>query len=429
MYKDIDVLAGRCLGDFRLPDDMDIVVDHGRGARIWDTDGTEYIDYLLGSGPMVLGHAHPRVVNAVREQVGRGTTFYSVTVPVIELARRVVDSVPCADSVRFVADGSEATFYALRLARAHTGKDRVLKFEGGFHGHHDYGLQSFAPDVAGQLVRPQPDTAGIPQGVTDSVLVARFNDLASVECLLSRHSDEVAAILVEPIQRAIEPQPGFLQGLRTLCDRYGCVLVFDEVVTGFRLARGGAQEWYGVIPDLCTLGKVMGGGLPIAAVAGRAEIMDLVTLTDGNDRYVYMNGTLNGNPLAAVAGLAALEVMEEENGYERLSAIGTVLCDGLRTAARELEVPLTVIGPPAFPELLFGEGTVDNYEDYRRFDHETRARFAVELIHRGIYLRPGAKIYISLAHTDNELQRTLDAASDVLRLMRGEGLFERWVGK
>jgi len=423
MSNDLSVLAGRCLGDFALPADLEFIVDRGQGAYLWDTRGRRYVDYLLGSGPVVLGHAHERVVAAVQEQVTKGSTFYSPNSAALELAALIVDAVPCAESVRFVADGSEATFYALRLARAFTGRSMVVKFEGGFHGHHDYAMQSFAPEVAGGPGLPRPDSAGIPPGATESVRVARFNDLESVERLLEDHSLDIAAVLVEPVQRAIEPVPGFLAGLRSLCDRYGALLIFDEMVTGFRLARGGGQQEFGVLPDLCTLGKVMGGGFPIAAVTGRADLMALVDDSQPKDRRVYISGTLNGNPVAAAAGVAALRVMDEEKGPERLAEIGSWLGDGLSEIGSRLGIPLTLIGPPAFQELLFGSGTVRNYEDYKSFDRATAIEFGQQMIRRGIYMRPAAKMYVSLAHNESIVAETLDKATEVLSEMRRAGWF------
>lgn len=425
MIDTLSVLAGRCLNDFSLPPDLEFVVERGSGALLWSTSGDRYVDYLLGSGPNVLGHAHERIIAAVEEQVRRGSTFYTPNKPVLELASMIRESIPSAESVRFVADGSEATFYAMRLARAFTRHSKIIKFEGGFHGHHDYALQSFSPETAGLLDTPRPDTAGIPSGATDSVRVARFNDLASVERLLERESPDVAAVIVEPVQRAIEPLPGFLEGLRTLCDRYGVLLIFDEIVTGFRLARGGAQELFGVLPDLCTLGKVMGGGFPIAAVTGRADIMSLVNHTQPKDRQVYISGTLNGNPIAAAAGVAALQVMDEEKGPERLAGIGSLLRKGFLQIGAQLGIDLTLTGPPAFQELLFGSGDVRNYEDYRAFDRHAAVEFGHRMIRNGIYMRPAAKMYVSLAHDEAIIGQTLETASKVLQDMRDAGWFDQ----
>lgn len=415
-------LAGGCLGDFRPEAQQDFVVDHALGSHLYTTDGRQFIDYLLGSGPMAIGHSNPRIAEAVAAQARRGMTYYNINPPVLQLGQMVVDRVPSAEAVRFVADGSEATFFALRIARAYTGRELVIKFEGGFHGHHDYALQSFLPPV-GEDLGARPDSAGIPAGVTQTVKIARFNDLASVERLLEAHPGAFAAILVEPVQRAIWPEAGFLQGLRDLSNRHGCLLVFDEIVTGFRLARGGAQEHFGVLPDLTTLGKVMGGGLPIAAVAGRADIMDLVRPGRGNP-YVYMSGTLNGNPLCAAAGVAALTLMDDEDGYRRLNEVGRRLAEGLTAVAREANTPMTITGPAPFFEVLFGEGQVHNYQDYLAFPPQKTRAFALALAEYGVYMRPNAKIYVSIAHTDEDIDRTLEASARVIDSLQQQGILD-----
>lgn len=415
-------LAGGCLGDFRPEGRQDFIVERAVGSRLHTTDGREFIDYLLGSGPMAVGHSNPRIIEAVSQQVRRGTTYYNVNPQAIELAELVVDRVPSVQAIRFVADGSEATFYSLRLARAFTGRELVIKFEGGFHGHHDYALQSFLPPLGSDL-KTRPDSDGIPDAVTRSVLIARFNDLASVESILSEHRGQVAAILVEPVQRAIIPHLGFLEGLRKLSDEHGCLLIFDEIVTGFRLDRGGAQARFGVMPDLTTLGKVMGGGLPIAAVGGRAEVMDLVRA--GRPRpYVYVSGTLNGNPLCAAAGVAALKMMDEEDGYRRLAEVGDKLVSRLAAAAAALGTPVTIAGPSPFFEIMFGKGPVNNYQDYAAFPADKRRAFALEMLEHGVYMRPNAKVYVSIAHSDDDIDQTAEAARKSMLALQRRGVIE-----
>ena len=246
----------------------ELVIARGKGGRVWDHDGNEYVDFLLGSGPMLVGHAHPEVVSAVETQLPLGTTFFAINEAGVELAAEIVDAVACAEKVRFVSSGSEATGYALRIARAFRRREKILKFEGGFHGMGDYALMSMAPREWKEFPEPSPDSPGIPQRVNEAVRIAPFNDLATTETLLRAHADELAAVIVEPFQRLVPPAPGFLEGLRALTAELGIVLIFDEVVTGFRFAYGGAQAYYGVVPDLCALGKVIGGGFPLAAVAG-----------------------------------------------------------------------------------------------------------------------------------------------------------------
>jgi glutamate-1-semialdehyde 2,1-aminomutase len=259
------VLPGGSFGN--LPGD--VVIREGRGGRVWDENGKEYVDFLLGSGPMLVGHAHPEVTAAAQARVAQGTTFFANNRWGIELAEAIVAAVPCAQQVRFVSTGSEADLYAMRAARAYTKRDKILKFEGGYHGMSDYSLMSLAPKRSANFPGAVPDSAGIPRSLRDEMLVAPFNDAAVVESLVREHRDELAGVIVEPFQRIIPPAPGFLAALRRITQENGVPLIFDEVVTGFRLAYGGAQEYYGVEPDLCTLGKVIGGGFPLAAITGK----------------------------------------------------------------------------------------------------------------------------------------------------------------
>src|SRR5579871_5351010 len=251
----------------------DIVIREGRGGRVWDVSGNEYVDFLLGSGPMFIGHCHPDVMAAVQEQIKHGTTFFANNEHGIKLAAAIVDAVPCAQKVRFVSSGTEADAYAMRLARAYRGRDKILKFEGGFHGMSDYALMSMAPKRPGNFPQAVPDTPGIPRNVRDDMVIAPFNDATMAVSLINEHHDELAGVILEPFQRLLPPKPGFLQALRDACTTHGIPLIFDEVVTGFRFAYGGAQAFYGVVPDICTLGKLIGGGFPLAAIAGREDIM------------------------------------------------------------------------------------------------------------------------------------------------------------
>ncbi|MBX6341421.1 MAG: aminotransferase class III-fold pyridoxal phosphate-dependent enzyme, partial [Thermomicrobiaceae bacterium] len=317
-----EAALGGAVGSFKLPAERAVVLARGRGSRVYDVDGREYIDYLLGSGPLLLGHAHPAVVEAVQRQAEQGSTFYTLTVPAIELAERIVEAVPCAEEVKFVSSGTEATFHALRIARAYTGKPKVLKFEGGFHGVNDYALMSALASRPTHYPTPIPDSDGIPREVEADVLVSRWNDLPLTERIVAEHAHELAAVICEPLQRALVPAPGFLAALRELTQRHGVLLIFDEVVTGFRLAYGGAQERYGVVPDLATFGKAVSGGYPLAAIAGRREIVRVADPDQrGRGPYAHLGGTLNGNPVAAAAGLATLAVLRQPGTYERLYAV------------------------------------------------------------------------------------------------------------
>jgi glutamate-1-semialdehyde 2,1-aminomutase len=417
------VIPGGCFGTFRLTDELAFVVERAQGAQLWTSDGREYVDVVLGSGPMVLGHGHPRVVEAIRRQAERGTSVYAMNEQAIELAERVVALVPCAEAVKFTSSGAEATFYALRLARAATKRDRVLKFEGAYHGHHDYALHDLKPVGEPAYPAAHPDSAGIPRGVTDSMLIAPFNDLETAIRLATEAGEDLAAIVVEPVQRAIEPRPGFLAGLRQLCDRTGALLVFDEIVTGFRVALGGAQQLYGVQPDLCAIGKILGGGLPLAAVAGRRDVLELSDPAHPVvSERVYLSGTLNGNPLAAAAGLATLDVLEEEDGPATLERIGRTLADRLEETAERLSIPLRMIGPGSLPEPIFGDGEVVDYRSYLKTDRTAAVAFGNELLRRNVFVHPGTKLYSSLAHGEAELARIVEAAEDALVAVRDAGL-------
>ena len=398
----------------------DIIIRSGRGSRVRDESGNEYIDYLIGSGPMLAGHAHPRVTAAVREQIELGSTFFANNRYAIELAEAIVDAVPCAEQVRFVSTGTEADAYAMRLARGHRGRDKILKFEGGYHGMSDTSLMSLAPKRPANFPRPVADSAGIPAGVGDEVLVAPYNDIDAVADLVREHGDEIAGVIVEPVQRIIPPGRGFLEGLRELTAKHDIVLIFDEVVTGFRMAYGGAQEHYGITPDLCTLGKACGGGYPLAAIAGREEVMahfDAGRVEQ--EQFVFQVGTLSGNPIAAVAGLATLEVLREPGTYERLNATGNRLMEGFDERLREHGFTATVMGIPACFEAVFAPGPITDYRGTMRSDPSIWRRLNELLLERGI-LKGETKYYLSIAHTDEDVRQTFDAWSDALEVLAAE---------
>ena len=394
---------------------FETVIRSGQGSHVWDVSGNEYIDYLLGSGPMLAGHCHPEVVEAVKEQVGRGTTFFANNEHGIRLAEAVIERVACAEKVRFVSSGSEATFYAMRIARAFRGRDKILKFEGGFHGMNDYALMSMAPKRPGNFPQAAPDSAGIPAAVRDEVLIAPFNDAETAVQLIRDHADELAAAIVEPFQRLIPPKPGFLEALREVTEETGVVLIFDEVVTGFRFARGGAQERYGVTPDMCSLGKVVGGGYPLAAIAGRDDIMAHFDAgrVDG-DRFAQQIGTLSGNPVAAVAGLKTLEVLGRPGVYERHEQIGEALIDGLETLLEESGHEGQVLGSPPMFDVIFTSGEVADYRATMRADAAKTNAFNAGLRARGIF-KGQSKFYLSVVHSDEDIANTLDAARESLK--------------
>ncbi|MDQ3410960.1 MAG: aminotransferase class III-fold pyridoxal phosphate-dependent enzyme [Chloroflexota bacterium] len=413
------IMPGACLGLFQLPLDRTIVMERGSGPYLWDVDGNQYIDYVLGSGPMILGHAHPAVVAAVQDQAAKGSTFYTLNEPIIDLSRQIVAAVPCGEAIKYVSTGTEATFHALRLARAFTGKSTVLKFEGGYHGAHDYAMVGTLASAADRQGWWQPDSAGIPRPVADTVLVSPFNDAAAARRLIARHAGELAAVIVEPLQRGIAPAPGFLQAIREATRQHGVLLIFDEVVTGFRLAYGGAQEYYGVQPDLATYGKAIGGGYPMAAVCGRRDVL---ALTDpslrGSGSYAYLGGTLSGNPVAAVAGLATLAEMRRPGVYERLFATGNTLRQGIETLGRDLGLPVRAIGEGPVFQVFFTEREIRNHHDSREADAALAWAFGLELLDRGLFHTPGAKFYVSTVHGEPEVARTLEAVEGALRALR-----------
>ncbi|HZT88607.1 MAG TPA: aminotransferase class III-fold pyridoxal phosphate-dependent enzyme [Stellaceae bacterium] len=396
----------------------DIVIREGRGGRVWDEDGNEYVDFLLGSGPMLVGHAHPAVTAAAQERIAQGTTFFANNRFGIELAEAIVAAVPCAEQVRFVSSGSEADLYAMRAARAFTKKDKILKFEGGYHGMSDYSLMSLAPRRPGNSSQPIPDSAGIPRNVRDDMIVAPFNDADAVAALVRENRDELAGVIVEPLQRIIAPAPGFLQALRKITSENGVPLIFDEVVTGFRLAYGGAQEYYGVVPDLCTLGKVIGGGFPLAAIAGRADIMAHFDRNKvGDDGFLMQIGTLSGNPVAAAAGLATLRVLREPGTYERLFATGRELMGTLRDLLKRPGVAAQVTGEAPLFDIVFTDEPIRNYRSTLRGDADKMRRFNALLRERGI-LKGESKYYVSVAHTDDDVRHTVGAWESAIALLR-----------
>ena len=407
------VLPGGTFGN--VP--ADVVIREGRAGRVWDESGKEYVDFLLGSGPMLVGHAHPEVTAAAQARIAQGTTFFANNRYGIELAEAIVEAVPCAEQVRFVSSGSEADLYAMRAARAFRKRDKILKFEGGYHGMSDYSLMSLAPKRPGNFPQPIPDSAGIPRSVREEILVAPFNDIEAASAMVREHRNELAGVILEPFQRIIPPMPGFLEGLRTITAEHGIPLIFDEVVTGFRFAYGGAQEHYGVIPDLCTLGKVIGGGFPLAAIAGRAEIMrhfdrDRV----GDEGFLMQVGTLSGNPVAAAAGLATLEILRRPGAYEGLFATGRELMSTLAELLDRNGLTAQVTGEPPLFDVVFTSDPVRDYRGTLRGDAGMSRRFNALLRERGV-LKGESKYYVSLAHTPEDIRHTCDAWAAALKVL------------
>ncbi|HVE51077.1 MAG TPA: aminotransferase class III-fold pyridoxal phosphate-dependent enzyme [Casimicrobiaceae bacterium] len=407
-------LAGGGTGLFVLPPELDLVVARGEGSRVWDIAGREYLDYHLSSGPALLGHAHPAIVAAVARQLPKGTTFYFLNEPAIALGKRLVDAIACADCVHYTGSGTEATFYALRIARAHTRRNKILKFEGAWHGMHDYGLWGTVPSQVSPYPRALPDSIGVPHETGETVLVAPFNDRETALATIERHADELAAVIVEPLQRVLRPEPGFLEALREITTKRGIVLVFDEIVTGFRIAWGGAQQAYGVVPDLACYGKAISGGFPMAAIAGRADIMAVLDARSrSRDQVVWATNTLNGNPVCAVAGLAALDALAQPGTYEHLSRIGSRLRQGIVAAGERRGFAVQTPGEDA----VFGVRFTDrrplrNWMDLTTADKSLGWRFAMELLKRGLLVNPNEKFYLSVQHTEADIDHTLDVVDE-----------------
>ena len=409
--------------------DYQMIIAGGKGSKIFDMSGNTYIDYQLGSGPMFLGHAHPAVVKAAQEQVAKGASFLMATEPAVILCDEIVKAVPCAEKVTLHNSGSEATFYAMRLARAFRGKEKILKFEGGFHGMNDYALMSnqwtFMPI---DFPKAFPNSAGIPHNVEDDVLIAPFNDIEKTAEIIRQYRDELGGIIVEPLNRTIPPVPGFLVGLRELATKYEIPLIFDEVVTGFRMAFGGAQEYYGVVPDLCALGKTISGGHPLGVVCGRADIMDLAgveAMMTGN--HVRLTGTYSSNPVSAAVAVAIIEELKKPGVYEEVERKGLKLKNALQQAMDDVGVPVRVLGEAtAFQPFFTAEKVVDHRTSLTA-DMMKSFEFIDRMLDRGV-MKGFEKFFISTAHSDDDIDYTIKAFKEVAEIMaskQNQGVSEK----
>ena len=414
LAKAAQYLPGSSTGNTNYPDDLKFLVREGSGGRVRDVSGNEYIDWLMGSGPMILGHAHPAVTEAALAAVSRGATFFTTNEQAVMLAEELVAAVPCAEQIRFTTSGTDACFQAMRVARAFTGKEKILKFEGGYHGTSDYALMSVFAPASGEFPAAAANSAGIPRAINDLMLIAQFNDLATTAAIIDAHRDEIAAVIVEPLQRSLAPQPGFLAGLRQLTQDAGLLLIFDEVVTGFRLAYGGAQEYYGVTPDLCAVGKIMGGGYPLAATMGRADIMSVYDRgAVSADSFVDQIGTLNGSPIACAAGLATLAELRKDGVYERLHSIGGRLRQGLADACAAEGFAVQSVGEDGVFDIYFADHPIRNFRDTLSADPEPLARLNRGLLERRIIKSWPQKFYPSIVHTDADVEETIAAIQEV----------------
>ena len=390
-----------------------LFIQKGKGSRVWDVDGNEFIDYVLSWGPLILGHAHDQIINAIKQISNYGTSFGAPTEIEIEMAKAVIDAVPSVEMVRFVNSGTEATMSAIRLARGYTGKKKIIKFDGCYHGHGDSLLVSAGSGVATLGI---PGTPGIPEELAQLTIVLPYNDIDAVEAAFKKHGDDIACVIIEPVagnMGVVAPSKEYHQRLREITEEYGALLIWDEVMTGFRLSLGGAQELYGIQPDLTTMGKVIGAGLPVGAYGGKREIMMHVA----PEGPVYQAGTLSGNPLAMAAGLKQLEILKDKNPYPELDAKGERLEKGMIELIDKYGIKATVNRVGSMITMFFTDREVKNFDDAKSSDLEIFNRFYKLMLEKGIYLAPSQfeASFLSTAHSDEDINRTLNAVEDTFK--------------
>ncbi len=418
-----NALPGAGLGSYSLADDIRLIYSHGKGSRFWDVDGREFIDYVGGAGALILGHSHPAVVQAAREQAERGAhMFGSLNDVAVHLADRLVKDIPCAEKIAFATTGSEATAYAMRLARAHTGRDRILKFEGAYHGNHDYAIVSTFPRETGHYPEGIADSHGQPRATVDTMLVCPYNDLDTLRHIVKEQGGNIAAIIAEGVQRMIPATPEFLAGIRRLCTEHDILFILDEVVTGFRLAYGGAQEWYGVQPDLATYGKVVGGGGPLSCIAGPAELINLANpRLRGQPGFTYFNGTLHGNPVSAAATLAMLDELSQPDTYPHLNSFTDDLCRESQKILNHYGIDAIACHVGSLWQILFMHQLPTNHADMLASDQAAMRRLDAELIRQGQYVLPGVRRFVSAVHTAQDLQDSLQGLDLACRAFNKAG--------
>jgi glutamate-1-semialdehyde 2,1-aminomutase len=399
---------------FRAVGGQPLFIQRGEGPYLYDVDGNRYIDYVLSWGPLITGHAHPDVVKAIQEAALQGTSYGAPSPLEIELAKSIMEFMPNIEMIRFVNSGTEATMSALRLARAYTKREKIIKFDGCYHGHADMLLVQAGSGVA---TLGLPDSPGVPSAVASDTLVAQFNDLESVEALFKKYPDQIAGLIVEPVagnMGVVPPQPGFLEGLRSLTTQYGAVLIFDEVMTGFRVHKGGAQTFYNIKPDLTTLGKVIGGGLPVGAYGGKKEIMQMVAPLGP----MYQAGTLSGNPLAMSAGIAALSLIRGEEVWRKLEQAAVKLEAGVTAAAKQAGIPIQQTRVGTMFTTFFSETKPVGWNTVKVADKIQFGKFFQMMLANGVYLAPSQfeAGFISITHTDTIIEKTLEAVMETFRL-------------
>jgi glutamate-1-semialdehyde 2,1-aminomutase len=417
VQRSLRIFPGGSNGEFNLPAELSIVIDQGKGCELRDSSGTTYLDFSMGWGSVLVGHARAEVAESVIRQAELGANFAYVNENSLALGEEICRLSPACDRVRFCASGTEATMYCQRLARAFTGRRMILKFEGAYHGANEVGVTSLFPDKLLAFPTPDPSSAGIPPATAEDILVAPYNDMETTGRIMAEHAGELAAVIVEPLQRCTPPREGFLESLRAACNEHGVLLIFDEVVTGFRLAYGGAQEFYGVIPDLVAYGKALGGGYPIGAFGGRADVMDLVREDHlGEPGYVWVASTLGGNPISTAAARAALGVFREPDCYQRLHDLGRYLRRGMRQVLDEHQEDAQVIGDGPLAQVVFSADPVFDYRSTKRGDGRKGRLLMLALFRRRIFLNPmGTKLYLSLAHSQAVCDAFLERFADALQ--------------
>lgn len=398
---------------FRAVGGEPIFIERGAGSKMYDIDGNEYIDYCLSWGPLILGHAHPEIIGAITEYATRGTSFGAPTLLETEMAQLVTEIMPSVEVVRMVNSGTEATMSALRLARSYTKRNKIVKFEGNYHGHADALLIKAGSGVA---TLGLPDSPGVPESIAANTLTVPYNDIDSLKVAFEKFGDDIAAVILEPIagnMGLVKPLPGYLEQLRELTRQYGALLIFDEVMTGFRAAYGGVQALYNIDPDLTTLGKVIGGGMPVGAYGGKREIMEQVAPAGP----MYQAGTLSGNPLAMIAGYLTLKKLGEPGTYEAMEAKSKRLVDGFLATGRELGIPVTGTYVGAMMGMFFSEQEIINYDTAKQCNLERYAKFFQGMLTRGVYLAPSQLEagFMSAVHSDADIDRTLEASRDSMK--------------